>query len=463
MPKLNPRRVPFRRLQPAERRRSFEEIEQGYSLEEALAEAERCLRCPARPCVSACPAGNLIPDWIGALSEGRLEEAARIIHLRSVFPAICSRLCDQSQQCEGACVVGKRGDPVAIGRLERFVGDWEQATRPRARPPERRTGRRVAIVGAGPCGMAAAVSLAERGHEVHLFDELSAIGGVLAWGIPTFRLPEPVLWAETSRLLDLSVVFHGGVRLGADLGLDDLFMRDFQAVLLATGAPVPSPLGVPGEDLPGVLSSTEFLAGVKLRGERPAARRVLVFGGGNTAMDAAATAVRLGAEQVTIVYRRSRAELRARPEEIRSAEEEGIAFEFQAVPLAFLADEHGRLVGARCARTALGPRGAEGRATARLLAGSEFELPADLAVLALGFRPDPRLRAELRGVQLDERGYVVADPATGRTSRPGVWAGGDLVTGPSTVVGAMAWGLRAAADIDRFLAEASRPQSVASA
>lgn len=461
MPKLNPHRVPVRRLDPSQRTRSFAEIEQGYSPAEAMVEAARCLQCPAQPCVAACPAHNPIPTFIAAIRDGRFEDGIAALQQSSAFPAVCSRVCNQAEQCEGACVVGKRGEPIAIGRLERFLGDWERPRRLRPRRPARPTGRRVAIVGAGPCGMAASGRLAELGHTVDLYDALPTIGGVLAWGIPTFRLPAEVLAAEVERLEDLGVRFHGGVRLGRDLALDELFRRGASAVVLATGAPVPTLLDLPGADLPGVVDATEFLSAVRLRGERPAVRRVAVIGGGNTAMDAAQTAVRLGAEEVSVLYRRSRAEVPARREEVEAAEEEGVRFEFLVAPLRFLADESGRLAAVRCCRMRLGPPGPDGRPSPVPVPDEELELAADLAVLAIGYGPDPSLGAELQGVRLDARGQVVTDPATGRTTRPGVWAGGDLVAGPDTVVAAMAAGRRIALDVDRYLRVEAGPHDLA--
>ncbi len=458
MPKLNPRRVPARRLDPSQRVRSFQEIEEGYSLLEAVAEAERCLMCPAQPCVAACPAGNHIPQFLAALREGRLEDGVSVLRQTSSFPSICGRVCDHARQCEGACVVGKRGDPVAIGRLERWLGDWEQAhikakaaERKAASSPKAPTGQRVAIVGAGPCGMAAAGLLAQRGHEVHLYDDLPVMGGILAWGIPAFRLPTQVLETEVSWLQSLGVVFHGKTCLGRDIGLDELFAGGTKAVLIATGAPTPVILQVPGSDLPGVVTATDFLTAAKLLGRPYTGRRVVVIGGGNTAMDAAQTALRLGAEEVTVLYRRSRAELPARQEEVEVAEEEHVRFEFLAAPVRFLADDTGHLAGVRCCRMELGPPGPDGRRTPVPVTGEEFDLAADMAVLAIGYDPDPHLRDELQGVKLDSRGYIQVDPATGRTSRLGVWAAGDVVTGPATVVAAMAKGRQVAMDIDSFL------------
>ncbi|MBI4492844.1 MAG: NAD(P)-dependent oxidoreductase [Chloroflexi bacterium] len=451
MTKLQPRRVPTRRLDLSQRVRSFAEIELGYTLAEARAEAERCLHCPAQPCVAACPGGNSVPTFLAALRDGRLEEGVLALRQTSSFPAICSRVCDHPRQCEGACVVARRGEPVAIGRLERFLGDWEQAMGLRPREPGHSTWRRAAVVGAGPCGMAAAALLAERGHEVHLYDSLPAIGGVLAWGIPAFRLPAEVLEVEVARLLALGVTFHGKARLGRDLGLDELFLRGCQAVLLATGAPCPTLLDIPGSQLRGVHTATAVLSAAKLYGERRSGRRVVVIGGGNTAMDAAQTALRLGAEEVTVLYRRSRAELPARHEEVDLVEEEGVRFQFLVAPVRFVADAQGHLASVSCCRMELGAPGPDGRRTPVPVPEDPFDLPADMVVLATGYGPDPHLRDELHGVLLDKRGYIQADPSTGRTSRLGVWAGGDAATGPDTVVSAMAWGRRAASDMDHFL------------
>jgi len=475
---------------PQERTTNFEEVELGYNLEQALAEASRCLQCPEPSCVKGCPVHNDIPGFIRALLEGDFQRGIQILRRTTNFPAICGRVCDFARQCEGACVLGQEGgDPIAIGALERFLGDWERETGLRQRQAEQKaapTGRRVAIVGSGPSGLACAGDLALRGHQVTVFEALPVIGGALAWGIPTFRLPPEVLDEEIEFLKAIGVEFRLNTTIGKDLTIDDLFAQGYDAVFIGAGTTVPYRLRIPGEDLEGVYTATEFLARAKLSrmgsipGYEPPkiGERLAVIGAGNTAMDVAQTAVRLGyiaqrdglkeftsmdvAEtalrlgfrEVTIVYRRSESEMPARREEVASAREEGVRFMFLTTPVRFIGDEQGRLVAMECQEMALGPPDASGRRRPVPKPGTEFILPVDTVVLALGYRADDTLPKTTEGLATDRWGLITADPETGRTSREGVWAGGDIVIGADTVVRAMGAGKRAARDIDRYLSSA---------
>ncbi len=464
MPKLNPNRVPMRRLDPATRVFSFQEVDLGYTEEEMVAEAQRCLLCPRPACVEGCPARNRIPEFIRALQLGDLPAAAQALAERSSFPAICSRVCDHARQCEGSCAVGKRADPVAIGALERYVGDWarEHAFAIPLADAAPRTGRYVAVVGAGPAGLAAAGELARRGHQVDVFDALPVPGGVLAAGIPAFRLPNEVIDWPVQNVKALGVRFYPSTRLGPDFSLDFLFESGYNAVFLAIGASAPTWPGLPGERLPGVWQANDFLARAKLSQyggleghARPqVGRQVVVIGAGNTAMDVAQTARRLGAEEVQVVYRRSAAEVPARHEEVESAEEEGVTFRFLIAPTRFSAGPDGNVEAMECIAMQLGEPGPDGRRKPMPEPGSEFRVPVDTVVLALGFETDPAAVPFIESIGLSRHKQAIVNPETGRTSRTGVWAGGDLVTGADTVVRAMAAGRRAAADIDVFLSAA---------
>ncbi len=462
MPKLNPNRTPMRRLEPATRVRSFDEVDLGYSEEEALAEAARCLFCPRPGCVEGCPARNDVPGFIRAMTNGDYAGAAAILAETTTLPGICSRVCDHAKQCEGGCNIGKRGDPVSVGALERFVADWAR-TNGVPNPPANarpRTGKAVAIVGAGPAGIAAAGQLVRQGHDVEVFDRLPTAGGVLAAGIPLFRLSKDVLDWPIQNLKNLGVRFYSQTSLGRDLSIDFLLGAGYDAVFLGIGASAPTWPKVPGERLPGVWQARSFLAQTKLAqlgagpdGSVPRiGRRVAVIGAGNTAMDVAQTARRLGADQVTVVYRRSAAEVPARQEEVESAKEEGVQFHFLTAPVGFVEGSDGRVKEIECIQMALGEPGADGRRRPVAQPGTEFRLAVDTVVLALGWETDPAVVPFLEEIGLDKYNQVLADPTTGRTTRPGVWAGGDLVTGAATVVHAMAAGRRAAADIDAWLA-----------
>jgi len=461
MAKVIPERIEMPRQDPQVRRHNFNEVALGFSLEQAQAEAERCLQCPKPPCISGCPVAVKIPDFIRALREGDLPRAVEIIKGDNNLPAICGRVCPQETQCEAKCVLGKRYEPVAIGRLERFVGDWDLArgmTIPELPEP---TGKRVAVIGAGPAGLTCAADLAKLGHAVTIFESLHAPGGVLMYGIPEFRLPKDVVRAEVDYVRKLGVELRLNSVIGKLYTIDELLgEQGYDAVFLGTGAGLPRFLGIPGENYNGVLSANEFLTRTNLmkayrfpKYDTPIiiGRRVAVIGAGNVAMDSARCALRLGAEEVTIVYRRSRAEMPARAEEVENAEAEGVQFKLLSNPVEIYGNEEGWVTGMRCIRMELGEPDASGRRRPIPIPGSEFDMEVDVIIVAIGTSPNPLILAATEGLERTRRGTVVADERTGRTTKERVWAGGDIVTGAATVISAMGAGKRAAADIDRFL------------
>ncbi len=445
-------------MQPPEARcRNFTEVALGYSREQAVSEAERCLHCNARPCTGGCPVGVAIPDFIALVAEEKFEEAYEVITRASLLPAVCGRVCPQENQCEKFCVRGKKGEPVGIGRLERFVADLHaQNGAPQAVPPAK-NGRRVAVVGSGPAGLACAGELARSGYDVTVFEALHVAGGVLVYGIPGFRLPKEIVAREVARLEALGVRIVTNAVIGKTFTVADLKAEGFEAVFLGTGAGLPNFMGIEGENAKGVFSANEYLTRVNLMkayetdSETPVfrAKRVAVVGGGNVAMDAARTARRLGAE-VTVVYRRSREELPARKEETEHAEEEGVVFRMLTSPKAVLTDGEGNAVGLRCVETELGAPDASGRRRPVERADSEFTLDADCVIMALGTSPNPLLKRSTEGLATGKRGEILTDEK-GQTSLPGVFAGGDAVTGSATVILAMGAGKRAAASIDEYL------------
>jgi glutamate synthase (NADPH/NADH) small chain len=452
---------------PIVRRGNFNEVALGFTEELALAEANRCLQCKRPHCVEGCPVGVLIPQFIRALREGDMVGAVAAMKVKNSLPAICGRVCPQETQCEYRCVLGKKGQPVAIGRLERFVGDYELARRtcPLERKPA--TGKKVAVVGTGPAGLTCAVDVAREGHEVVMFESLHAPGGVLIYGIPEFRLPKSVVQAEIDYAVEcLGIQIHTDHVIGRTLTLNEL-LAEYDAVFLGTGAGLPSFMRIPGINYNGVMSANEFLTRVNLmKGylfpeyDTPVkvGRKVAVIGAGNVAMDAARCALRLQTLQgkggeVHIVYRRSRDEVPARAEEVHHAEEEGVIFDFLTNPVEILGDEKGNVRGMRCIRMELGEPDASGRRSPVPVPGSEFEMDVDMVIFALGTSPNPLVFVDAEGLQRTKHGTVVVkDEETGRTTMPRVWAGGDVVTGAATVVSAMGAGKRAAADINRYLA-----------
>lgn len=444
---------------PAVRARNFEEVALGYTPRQAMEEAERCLQCRHQPCVNGCPVGVPIPAFIKAVAAGEFEEAYRTITAENSLPAICGRVCPQESQCEGVCVRGKKGEPVGIGRLERFAADYalQAGVAGGAKPAP--NGHKVAVVGGGPAGLSCAGDLAKLGYEVTIFEALHALGGVLTYGIPEFRLPKALVEEEIDKIAELGVTIHKNVVVGRSITVDELFADGFEAVFVGSGAGLPRFMGIDGENLNGVYSANEFLTRVNLmkaydypHNPTPVktGKRVAVVGGGNVAMDAARTALRLGAEEVSIVYRRGMEELPARAEEIHHAQEEGIRFRLLANPKRILGD--GVWVrGMECVEMELGEPDESGRRSPREKAGSAFVLDLDTVIIAIGQSPNPLIRSTTPGLSVQRWGGIVVEEATMETSKPGVYAGGDAVTGAATVILAMGAGKKAARAIHESL------------
>ncbi|MBN2233323.1 MAG: NADPH-dependent glutamate synthase [Deltaproteobacteria bacterium] len=453
-------RQPMPEQEPRVRARNFDEVPFGYSPETAMLEASRCLQCKKPKCVEGCPVNVKIPEFIGLIADGDFIGAARKLKETNALPAVCGRVCPQEAQCESRCVVGKKGEPVAIGRLERFAADYERqqqaVSRPEMAPP---TGKKVAIVGSGPAGLTCAGDLIKLGHRVTIFEALHKTGGVLVYGIPEFRLPKAIVQAEVDYLASLGVHIEVNHVVGMVDTVDEL-LEEYDAIFVGTGAGLPVFMNIPGENLNGVYSANEYLTRSNLMKaylfpayDTPVAvgRRVAVFGGGNVAMDASRTALRLGAEKSYIVYRRSHEEMPARGEEIHHAEEEGVDFQLLANPLRIVGDDQGCVTGVECIRMALGEPDESGRRRPVPVEGSEFVLEVDTVVVAIGNGPNPLIPKTTPGLDLTRRGNILADEETGRTSRDGVFAGGDIVTGAATVIMAMGAGKKAAAAMHEYL------------
>jgi glutamate synthase (NADPH/NADH) small chain len=457
-------RVPMPELDPQVRSRCFEEVNQGLMEADAVTEATRCLSCAKPGCVVRCPVGVKIKDVVSLIYAGDYLAAAAKMREDNALPAITGRVCPQENQCEGGCVLGRKGQALAIGNLERFIADFErnsgQLGLPSIAPS---TGKSVAIVGSGPAGLSAAGDLIQKGHHVRVFEALHELGGVLIYGIPEFRLPKTIVKGEVDNLRRMGVEFETNVVVGKSVTIDEL-MRDehFDAVFVATGAGLPRFLGVPGEHLNAVYSANEFLTRINLMRayqieeyDEPVYdchdRDVIVVGGGNTAMDAVRTARRLGARTATLVYRRSAAEMPARAEEVKHARQEGIEFHMLTNPIEFIGDEKGWLTGARCICMELGDPDADGRRSPVPIKGSEFILPASVAIIGVGTTANPLIQGTTPDLKTTSRNYIVADSETGRTSKRGVFAGGDIVTGGATVILAMGAGRKAAASIHDYL------------
>jgi glutamate synthase (NADPH/NADH) small chain len=461
MAKVNLNREPMPRQEPEVRARNFKEVALGYSAEQARAEAERCIQCPKRSCTEGCPVNVDIPDFIKAIRDGDMPESVRILKSKNSLPGICGRVCPQETQCEEVCSLAKKGAPIAIGRLERYVADWERNTGSAAPPdPPPPTGRKVAVVGSGPAGLTAAADLAKMGHSVTIFEALHVAGGVLMYGIPEFRLPKVIVQAEVDYVASLGVELRLDSVIGKISTVDELLNNGYQAVFLGTGAGLPMFMNIPGENLNGVYSANEFLTRVNLMKaylfpeyDTPVkvGKHVAVIGGGNVAMDSARCALRLGAEVVYIVYRRSEAEMPARREEVENAQEEGIQFKLLTNPKQFIGDKQNWVVGMECYEMELGEPDESGRRRPVVKPGSEFTIDVDEVIVALGTTPNPLIASTTEGLETTKRGTVVADEATGKAVKDKVWAGGDIVTGAATVISAMGAGKRAAADIDKFL------------
>lgn len=453
-------RVPMRELDPLLRAEGFDEVNLGYTPELAAVEAARCLQCARPTCVEGCPVGVRIDRFIAEVAVGNVAGAAAVIASDNSLPAVCGRVCPQEVQCEGSCVLAKKGRPIAIGHLERFVADRvRQQGLDEPEAPARSTGRRVAVVGSGPAGLACASDLLRLGHEVTVFEALHEAGGVLVYGIPEYRLPKAVVAAEVDRLRRLGVEIVLDAPIGFAETVDEL-LESFDAVFIGVGAGLPRFLDIPGEHLVGVLSANEFLTRVNLMRayEEGAAtpiydlagKSVAVIGGGNTAMDAVRTALRLGAGEATVYYRRTEEEMPARGEEIRHAREEGVRFEFLVSPVELRGDEAGWVRSMRLQRMAVDERGDDGRRRVVPVDGDVTDVPAHIVVVAVGNSPNPVIAKTTPDLELSRRGTVVADLETGRTTKRGVFAGGDIVTGGATVILAMGAGRRAAASIDEY-------------
>ncbi len=462
MAKLDLNRVPMPRQDPKARAKNFDEVALGYSPEEAQAEAERCIQCPKHPCCDGCPVEIDIPGFIQALHDGDMPSAVRILKDKNSLPGICGRVCPQESQCEYTCVLAKKAAPIAIGRLERYVADWERdnkdalKTKPKKPKP---SGKKVAVVGSGPAGLTAAADLVRMGHSVKVFEALHVAGGVLMYGIPEFRLPKAIVQGEVDYVASLGVAIELDAVIGKTITVDELLDGGYDAVFLGPGAGAPMFLCIPGENCNGVYSANEFLTRVNLMKayrfpeyDTPVkvGEWVGVVGGGNVAMDAARCALRLGAE-VSIIYRRSEAEMPARREEVENAQEEGIDFQLLTNPKRFINNDQNWVVGMECYRMELGEPDNSGRRRPIAVPGSEFILPVDMAVAALGTIPNPIIPQSTEGLDTTRWGTIISDEVSGRTSRDGVWCGGDMATGAATVISAMGAGKRAAVDIDEYL------------
>ncbi len=454
------KKVPVREQDPKVRATNFNEVCLGFNMEEAMEEASRCIQCKNAKCISGCPVNIDIPSFIKEIKEGNVEEAFKVIGKYSALPAVCGRVCPQETQCEERCIRGIKGDPVSIGKLERFAADWAREHNIKPEPPVEKNGRKVAIIGSGPAGLTCAGDLAKMGYDVTIFEALHEPGGVLVYGIPEFRLPkDTVVKAEIENVKSLGVKIETNVIIGKSTLIDELMEEEgFEAVFIGSGAGLPKFMGIPGENANGVFSANEYLTRSNLMKafddsyDTPiiAGKKVAVVGGGNVAMDAARTALRLGAE-VYIVYRRGEAELPARVEEVHHAKEEGIIFKLLTNPKEILVNENGWVSGMRCVEMELGAPDESGRRRPMEKAGSEFVLELDTVIMSLGTSPNPLISSTTNGLETDKHKCIIAEEETGLTSREGVFAGGDAVTGAATVILAMGAGKAAAAGIDKYL------------
>jgi glutamate synthase (NADPH/NADH) small chain len=460
MPKSSPTKTPMREQDPKVRARNFEEVPYGYTPEEAVEEAKRCLVCKKPGCTRGCPVNINIPGFIGQIALGNFWEAMKIMKQTNTLPAICGRVCPQESQCEGQCVLGKKNEPVAVGNLERFIADWE-STQSECVMCEMQpaTGKKVAVVGAGPAGLTVASDCAKMGHSVTMFEALHKPGGVLVYGIPEFRLPKAIVEREVKFVTSMGVKLDLNYVVGKLKTVDEL-LKEFDAVFVGTGAGQPSFMSIPGENSLGVYSANEYLTRSNLmkaylfpKYDTPIVRgkRVATVGGGNVAMDSARTALRLGAEKSILIYRRSREEMPARSAEVHHAEQEGIEFNLLTNPVRYIADERGWVTAVECLRMELGEPDASGRRRPVPVKGSEYQVPVDTVVVAIGNSPNPLIPQSTPGLEVAKHGNIVADAKTGRTSKKGVFAGGDIVTGAATVILAMGAGRLAANSIDEYL------------
>jgi glutamate synthase (NADPH/NADH) small chain len=453
--------VPMAKQDVLERIHNFYEVALGYTEEQAVAEAERCLQCPKPQCVQGCPVEIDIPAFIKEIKDGNFLAASAKLKEKNSLPAICGRVCPQENQCQKFCVLGKMGDPISIGRLERFASDYEQLKGVTVTPKEKSSVKgRVAIVGSGPAGLTAAADLAKLGYEVVMFESLHSAGGVLMYGIPEFRMPKKIVQTEVDYIKKLGVEVKTNYTIGKIFTIDELFESGFDAIFVGSGAGLPRFMRIPGENLGGVYSANEFLIRVNLMKaylfpeyDTPIriGKKVAVIGGGNVAMDSARSALRLGAEEVYIVYRRSKQELPARAEEAENAEEEGIIFRLLTNPVKFLGDKSGWVKGIECIRMRLGEPDASGRRRPLPIEGSEFMMDVDTAVIAIGQTPNPLIQRTTEGLETTKWGTIVVQEESGETTKKGVYAGGDVVSGAATVISAMGAGKRAARSIHKYL------------
>ena len=459
MANMNPKRCPMPSQNPDVRKRNFQEVATGYTFDMAIEEAKRCLNCKNKPCVGRCPVGIDIPAFIERLANEDIKGAYEVISRSSALPAVCGRVCPQEVQCESACVRGIKGDSVAIGRLERFVADYaREHFKEEVKEPEK-NGHKVAIVGAGPSGLSCAGDLADLGYDVTVFEALHTPGGVLVYGIPEFRLPKAIVKEEIEKLSKMGVKIETNMVIGKIITVDELFEDGFQAVYIASGAGLPRFMNIKGETLSGVYSANEYLTRVNLmkaylpNSKTPIkkSRRVAVVGGGNVAMDAARSAMRMGAEEVYIVYRRGMEELPARKEEVEHAMEEGVIFNTLTNPIEILGDENGNVRSIKCVEMALGEADESGRRRPVEKKDSEFLLEVDTVIMSIGTSPNPLIRKTTPGLETNKRGCIVTDGENGKTTREGVFAGGDAVTGAATVILAMGAGKSAAKAIDEYI------------
>lgn len=459
-PNMALEKVPMPERDPKERATCFEEVATGYTLEMAMEEATRCLNCKAKPCVSGCPVGVRIPEFIQQMAAGNFLEAYQIITSTNSLPAVCGRVCPQESQCEGKCVRGKKGQPVGIGRLERFAADYAREHGNLQAKPVASNGHKVAVVGGGPAGLTCAGDLARLGYQVTIFEAFQVAGGVLMYGIPEFRLPKSIVQKEVKTLEELGVEIRPNMVIGKILSIDELMEDGYEAVFVGSGAGLPRFMGIPGESLVGVCSANEYLTRINLmKGYREEydtpvikSKAVAVVGGGNVAMDAARSALRMGAEHVYIVYRRSEAEMPARKEEVHHAKEEGVEFLNLNNPVEILGDEKtGRVNGMKCIKMELGEPDESGRRRPVAIPGSEYVLDVDTVIMSIGTSPNPLIRTTTAGLEANKRGCLIVNEDTMQTTKDGVYAGGDAVTGAATVILAMGAGKKAAASIDEYI------------
>lgn len=458
MPNMSLTKVPMPEQEPQIRARNFKEVTLGYTKEMAMEEAQRCLNCKNKPCVSGCPVGVRIPEFVAEIAQGNFENAYDIIKTTNGLPAVCGRVCPQENQCEGKCVRGIKGEPVGIGRLERFAADYMLSQTPKSVDIPKSNGHKVAVVGAGPSGLTCAGELARLGYKVTVFEAFHTAGGVLMYGIPEFRLPKAIVQKEVDALKSLGVEIMTNMVIGKVLSIDELMEMGYEAVFVGSGAGLPRFMGIEGEALIGVCSANEYLTRINLmKGyldeyDTPVikSKAVAVVGGGNVAMDAARSAMRMGAEKVYIVYRRSEAEMPARLEEVHHAKEEGIEFLTLNNPVKIIPDENGRVKAMECIKMELGEPDESGRRSPIAVEGSNYELPVDTVVMSIGTSPNPLIRTTTHGLEANKRGCLVVNEDM-LTTREGVYAGGDAVTGAATVILAMGAGKTAAKSIDEYI------------